>query len=98
MINLSCRSQFLRIDVIDKLKSVFSSVFTKKVTDDINEIIYALPSSSSVTHDSILTENGDLVSQMEQNLETLQQLVSRKMKDKSKVDLKESLQGLEILL
>lgn len=43
ILNCLCRSQSLKESVLADLKSIFPSVLAKRIQEDVNEVIFALP-------------------------------------------------------
>jgi hypothetical protein len=46
-----CRNKDIEKEVIDEMKTVFRGMFSKQVQDDVNKIVYALPSTRSHCQD-----------------------------------------------
>ncbi|XP_064649297.1 eEF1A lysine and N-terminal methyltransferase-like [Lineus longissimus] len=51
ILNLSCRNKDIEKEVLDEMKTVFRGMFSKQVQDDVNKLVYALPSSRSHSQD-----------------------------------------------
>lgn len=47
MLNFVCREKTLKATVLENLKSVFKTLYCKNIPDEVNDIIYAFPSSRS---------------------------------------------------
>ena len=47
MLNLNCRNTSLKSEVLERLRTVFPAMFISKVEDEVNEIVYALKTSST---------------------------------------------------
>ena len=68
--NLVCRDQSLRNTVITHLKDVFKRVFMCKVPEEVNETIFALPTSRKT--DLTLQDDSKVPEVLVNNLKTLQ--------------------------
>ena len=68
--NLVCRDQVLRNSVASHLKEVFKRVFARKVPEEVNEIVFALPTSRKT--DLTLQDDSRIPEVLANNLKTLQ--------------------------
>lgn len=95
--NMACRNWLLRNETLDKLKSVFNLVLTKKLTEDVNEVIMAFPSNRmSVLKTDFLNTNGTVSERLQSTVECLQGQVVDRFKDRSAVDLIKAIEGLTL--
>ena len=74
VMNLVCRDQLLRNSVVLTLKEIFKRAFVRKVPEEVNEIVFALPTSRKA--DLVLKENDKLPDELTKNLRTLQTVAS----------------------
>ena len=70
VMNLVCRDQMLRNTVISDLKDIFKRTFVRKVPEEVNEIVFALPTSRKT--DLYLQDGEKLPEILVNNLKTLQ--------------------------
>ena len=73
VMNLVCRDQLLRNSVVSTLKEIFKRAFVRKVPEEVNEIVFALPTSRKT--DLALKEDDKLPDELAKNLRTLQTVV-----------------------
>ena len=78
MLNLVCRNQSLRESVITNLKSAFPHVYSRKIPDDVNEAIYALPGER--TSPIELNSDGKVPKQLLDATRVLQEMVQSQSK------------------
>eukprot|EP00058_Branchiostoma_floridae_P014709 XP_002600197.1 hypothetical protein BRAFLDRAFT_204501 [Branchiostoma floridae] len=65
ILNLSCRNMTLRASVVETVKSIFPRILSKKIEDEVNEIVFCFPREKDVH------ESGDAVGTTEVSLEEL---------------------------
>ena len=73
VMNLVCRDQLLRNSVVSTLKEIFKRAFVRKVPEEVNEIVFALPTSRKT--DLALKEDDTVPDELTKNLRTLQTVV-----------------------
>ena len=94
MLNLCCRSNTLRQSVLNDLKSVFKDVLIRKLREDVNEIVYAVPRSRLASIE--WTEGNDLPLNVSKTLQTIQKQIGGGAANEDIVDLIKSLDGLSL--
>ena len=70
--NLVCRDQLLRNSVVSTLKEIFKRAFVRKVPEEVNEIVFALPTSRKT---NLALKEDKLPDELAKNLRTLQTVV-----------------------
>ena len=77
MVNLVCRNQALRQSVLTTLKAVFPTIYSKKLTDDVNEILFALSPQRQTKPD---ISDSSLPKELTEGLKSLQDNVRKQQK------------------
>ena len=84
-----CRNQTLKEEVVGRVKSLFSHVFIQTIEDEVNEIIYAINSDSTVIERDIVNRSFENVTYMTKYM--------RDVKRTSTNELEAMFQGLKLL-
>jgi hypothetical protein len=106
MINVVCRDEKLKNQVFLDIMKVFPCVYTKDFTDDVNTVLYALP-SQPVCHDDPpeKTDSGirkkggpvdPVIKTLSANVTVLQKMI-KDSNNKTEVDLTEMLDGMSLV-
>ena len=89
ILNLVCRNQNLKEDVISRVKSLFSCVFIRTIEDEVNEIIYAINCDSKLVEKDIMNTASNNVKYMSKYM--------RQIKRTSTSDIEDMFEGLKLL-
>lgn len=81
ILNLVCRSADLRATAISNLKLTFEVVCAVKVSEDVNEILFCLPTAWPT---SFLTSSAQPSEEFRKSLKTLQDLIHLQNKQQAK--------------
>lgn len=105
MINVVCRDDKLKNQVFQDIQEVFPYVYTKDFTDDVNTVLYALPSQPVLPDPTYRSETGGkkkggpvdpLIRGLSANVSVLQKNIKDSNSSVS-VDLVEMLQGIKLV-
>ena len=89
VLNLVCRDQNLKKEVISRVKSLFSCVYIRTIEDEVNEIVYAINCDGEMGDKDIVTAASDHVKYMSKYM--------RQSKRTSTSEIEEMLEGLKLL-
>lgn len=105
MLNVVCRDDKLKNQVFQDIQEVFPYVYTKDFTDDVNTVLYALPSQPVLPDPTYRSETGGkkkggpvdpLIRGLSANVSVLQKNIKDSNSSVS-VDLVEMLQGIKLV-
>ncbi|XP_062584917.1 eEF1A lysine and N-terminal methyltransferase-like [Saccostrea cucullata] len=105
MINVVCRDDKLKSQVFHDIMEVFPCVYTKDFSDDVNTVLYALPSQPVLPDPIEKTDTGDkkkggsvdpLIKTVSANVKMLQKSITES-NNKVDIDLVEMLDGLTLV-
>lgn len=105
MINVVCRDDKLKNQVFQDIQELFPYVYTKDFTDDVNTVLYALPSQPMLPDPTYRSEtggkkNGGPVDPLIRGLSANVSVLQKNIKDSNSsvsVDLVEMLQGIKLV-
>ena len=99
ILNLICRDQKLRREIVEKLHAVFQHVYGCKLQDDVNEVLFALPHGRT-TDLCVSVADSTVLPSLKQALDSLQDAVHKTTtlsKTSDVLDLTAKLTDLAIL-
>lgn len=105
MINVVCRDEKLKSQVFQDIMKVFPCVYTKDFTDDVNTVLYALPSQPLCEDSTEKTETGvkkkggsgdPVIKALSANVTVMQKMI-KDSNSKVEVDLIEMLDGMSLV-
>jgi len=96
IINLVCRNQDVRCTVISNVKTTFDSVFSVKVSEDVNETLYCLPSARTNLMVALPTEGAQKLI-CSSSLRNLQDMMQTSLRNKDVLKIISKLDELVLL-
>ena len=105
MINVVCRDEKLKNQVLQDIQKVFPFVYTKDFTDDVNTVLYALPSQPVLPDPGNKSDmggkkKGSVMDPLIRGLSANVTVLQKNIKDCNKtvnVDLVEMLDGIKLI-
>lgn len=92
VLNLACRDESLKAEVMGNLGAVFPKLYCVRVSGEVNDILYCLPCERPDLPD---LEDGTLPKELSSDLRTLNKLINKAAINDELPDLVEAMEGLK---
>ncbi|KAK6195955.1 hypothetical protein SNE40_001274 [Patella caerulea] len=91
VLNLVCRDEELKKELMTRIKTVFTSVYYVNIDDEVNDIVYALNQESDA-----VCPSDKFIKTVQENVGTLNQFIKRNATKKSEINLLDAMEKLKI--